>query len=127
MNQDTPTVTRPGQASKFPIDSGLTSFQQSGKGGSKSREREQVAQALVGLKVEADELKKDRAATMSNSCSDDDGSFDEDMDPAIASVWKDVEPLWVDDGGKVVAIQYSAEHKKATAYFKSHSIEGREK
>lgn len=33
--------------------------------------------------------------------------------------WEDVQPLYVDDGGKVVAIQYTQPHAEAISYFRA--------
>eukprot|EP00877_Chromochloris_zofingiensis_P003437 jgi/Chrzof1/13094/Cz07g19170.t1 len=35
------------------------------------------------------------------------------------AAWSDVTPVVVDDGGKVAAVQYDAEHKEALAYFRA--------
>lgn len=50
---------------------------------------------------------------------DDDSSFEEHVPLYLQEEWRDVEPLEIDDGGLVTAIQYLPHHKEALAYFRS--------
>ena len=38
---------------------------------------------------------------------------------SLSPEWQDVKPIYYDDGGRVVAIQYSDSHREAMAYFRA--------